>query len=89
MALSNEDLLAISTILDKKLDPLKKNVRSIELQLKNRIEPRIQNIESCYTTTYDTYRARTDLIDSMQMDLDNLKIVVSEHSRKLQGQTPK
>lgn len=50
MALTNEDLLAISHLLDTKLKPLE-----IELLLENDALPRLQNIEACYTSTYRRY----------------------------------
>ena len=51
MALTNEDLLAISQLLDNKLKsnlaPIENRLTNIELTLENNILPRLQNIESC------------------------------------------
>ncbi len=55
MALTNEDLLAISQLLDSKLKPISDDVKVINLTLENDILPRLQNIESCYTSTYKRY----------------------------------
>lgn len=83
----NELLLAISEMLDKKLDanlnPIKNDVTNIKLTLENNILPRLQNIEACYTSTYDRYANRTEQIDAMQADIDIMKKVLSEHSEKL------
>ena len=53
----NELLLAMSEILDKKLQPIESRTKRIELLLENDILPRMQNIESCYTSTYSSARA--------------------------------
>lgn len=46
MALTNEDLLAISQLLDTKLkaelQPLKDDIRDIKLDIENTIKPQIQ-----------------------------------------------
>ncbi len=52
MTLTNEDLLAMSQLLDVKLQPIEKRTKNIELLLENDVLPRLQNIENCYTTTY-------------------------------------
>ena len=56
----NELLLAISEMLDKKLEsnlkPVENRLRRIELQLENDVIPRIRNIESCYTDNTDAIR---------------------------------
>lgn len=48
---NNELLLAISEILDNKLDsrfaPIDNRLKNIELMLENNVLPRLQNIESC------------------------------------------
>lgn len=61
MTLTNEDLLAISQLLDTKLKsnlaPIENRLTNIELTLENNILPRLQNIESCYTSTYKRYQS--------------------------------
>ncbi len=83
MSLTSEDLLAISQLLDTKLKPIKDDVRDINITLENDILPRLQNIESCYTTTYKRYQSGVNQIEAMQTDIELLKKVVSEHSEKL------
>lgn len=52
----NELLLEISNMLDKKLEPINDRLKRIELTQENDILPRLQNIESCYTSTYKQYK---------------------------------
>ena len=84
MTLTNEDLLAISQLLDTKLKPLEDRTKNIEILLENDILPRLQNIEACYTSTYRRYANGNTQIEAMQADIDNMKKVISEHSKKLQ-----
>ena len=79
----NELLLAISSIVQSQVEPMKNDLRDIKLILENDILPRLQNIESCYTTTYKRYQSGTNQIDTIAQDVDILKKVVSEHSEKL------
>lgn len=91
----NKLLLAISEMLDKKLDseltPIKNDIRSmqddihsIKMFQENIILPRLNTIESCYTDTYDRYKNHSDKMEEVFSDVDLLKKVVSEHSEKLQ-----
>lgn len=73
----NELLLSISNMLDEKLKP-------IQLTQENEIIPRLQNIESCYTSTYSRYSKSINQFNAIQTDVDILKKVVTEHSEKLQ-----
>ena len=84
MALTNEDLLAISQLLDAKLKPINDRLTQIELQQENEMLPRLQNIEACYTSTYHRYAVGIEQMKSLQADMDILKKVVAEHSEKLQ-----
>lgn len=80
----NELLLAISNIVQAQVAPLKKDIKNIQLTLENDMLPRLQNIESCYTSTYRRYANGINQIESMQTDIDIMKKVISEHSEKLQ-----
>ena len=89
MVLSNEDLLAISQLLDTKLDarlkPIENGMKHIEADLlENNVIPRLNTIESCYTETYNRYRDYADKIETVFADVELLKKVVSEHSEKMQ-----
>lgn len=80
----NELLLAISDIMDKKLKPVNDRLKKIELTQENEILPRLQNIESCYTSTYKRYQSGIEQIEAMQADIEVMKSVIREHSEKLQ-----
>lgn len=80
----NELLLAISGLLDKKLQPIKDDIRFLKLQNENDILPRLQNIESCYTSTYNRYKSGAAQMEQLQSDMDIAKAVLREHSEKLQ-----
>lgn len=93
---NDELLLQISEMMDKKLKPLNEKIdqireenseatRSIKIILENDILPRLQNIESCYTDTYKRYVIGVEQLEALQTDMEILKRVVSEHSRKLQS----
>lgn len=80
----NELLLAMSDLLDKKLQPIKDDIQLLKLQNENEILPRLQNIESCYTSTYNRYKSGASQIEAMQVDIEVMKSVIREHSEKLQ-----
>lgn len=80
----NELLLAISTLFDKKLKPIEQWLMGIELVLENDIKPRLQNIEGCYTSTFDRYKNSVEGYETMKTDIEIMKKVIAEHSEKLQ-----
>lgn len=84
MALSKEDLLAISNVVQDQMEPLKQEVRDMRLLLENDVLPRLNTIESCYTSTYRRYASGINQPDAVQTDVDIPKKIVSEHSEKLQ-----
>ena len=63
---------------------LQNDVHAIHLTQENIILPRLNTIESCYTTTYTRYKSYADKMAAAFVDIDLLKKVVSEHSEKLQ-----
>ena len=89
----NELLLAISQLLDVKLDArlkpmenrldrIETKVTNIALTLENDIRPRLNTIESCYTETYNRYKDYADKMEAAFEDIEILKKVVSEHRKK-------
>ena len=92
MALTNEDLLAISQLLDTKLraelqaelQPLKDDIRDIKLDIENVIKPQIQLLAENYVPAAKRYENAVIQIESMQADIDIMKKVIAEHSQKLQ-----
>ena len=84
MTLTNEDLLVLSQLLDGKLKAVKDDVRDIHLTLENDLLPRLQNIESCYTSTYKRYQSGVNQIEAIQADIDVIKKIIIQHSEKIQ-----
>lgn len=89
MALTNEDLLAISQLLDVKLDarlkPIENRLKRIEVDLlENNVVPRLNTIEACYTSTYDRYKNYAEKMEAAFADIEIMKKVIAEHSEKLQ-----
>lgn len=89
MALTNEDLLAISQLLDVKLDarlkPIENKLKRIEVDLlEYNVVPRLNTIESCYTDTYNRYKDYAEKMEAAFADIEIMKKVIAEHSEKLQ-----
>ena len=85
----NELLLAISDMMDKKLDarlnPIESRIKRIEVDLlENNVIPRLNTIESCYTSTFDRYKDSVDDYEAIKQDISIMKKVITEHSEKLQ-----
>lgn len=83
----SELLLAISNMLDpikEDIQDIKERVKKIELTQENMVLPRLNTIESCYTSTYDRYKDNVETYEAMKQDISIIKRVVAEHSEKLQ-----
>ena len=85
MTLTNDDLLALAKIMDSRIQPMEKRMKNIEMLLEHDILPRLQNIESCYTSTYRRYSNEADNMEALKTDMEIVKKVVAEHSDKLQS----
>lgn len=91
MALTNEDLLAISQLLDIKirstlqaeLQPIKDDIRDIKLGIENDIKPQIQLLAENYVPAAKRYEKTSTQIESMRADIEIMKKVISDHSEKL------
>lgn len=95
MSLTNEDLLAISQLLDTKLkselqpikndmESMKNDMHNMKLFQENILLPRLDTIESCYTDTYKRYKNYADKMESAFADIELMKKVIADHSEKLQ-----
>ena len=91
----NELLLAISDIMDKKLDarlkPIENDIKSIKdeqtrinLIIENEIRSDIKLLIENYLPAAQRYEKSTAQIEAMQADIDVMKSVIREHSEKLQ-----
>lgn len=91
----NELLLALSEMMDKKLDAkleplkvdiqeMKNEIRGIKLDIENDIKPKIQLLAENYVPAAKRFEKAVPQIESMQADIEIMKKVITEHSEKLQ-----
>ena len=82
----NELLLAISDMMDKKLTPIENRLKRIEVDLlEDKVLPRLNTIESCYTSTFDRYKVSVEDYEAIKQDISIMKKVIQEHSTMLQS----
>ena len=62
---------------------LEKQIKNIKMYLENVIEPRLQNIEECYTSTFDRYKVYAEKYEGLELDIEVIKSVVSKHNQIL------
>ncbi len=95
MSLTNEDLLAISQLLDTKLKaelkPIQDDIETIKNEQKrsniiieNEIRSDVRMLAENYMPAANKYEKATAKIEAMQADIDVMKSVIREHSEKLQ-----
>ncbi len=70
--------------LTGRMDSLEKEVRRNSLILENDVLPRLQTIEKLYVDSSKIYMEKVKQIDDMQNDIDTMKVVIQEHSEKLE-----
>lgn len=78
----NELLLAISDMMDKKLDarlnPIENRIKRIEVNLlENNVIPRLNTIESCYTSTFDKYKDSVEDYEAIKQDISIMEKVIT------------
>ncbi len=94
MALTNEDLLAMSQLLDVKLDarlkPMENDIKSIKdeqtrinLIIENDIQHDINILVENYVPAAKRYQDATAQIQAIQADIEIMKKITSDHSEKL------
>lgn len=96
MTLTNEDLLALSDMMDKKLkselQPIKDDIESIKIEqrridsiIENEIRSDIKLLAENYVPASKKYEKESSRIEAMQADIEIMKKVIQEHSQKLQN----
>ncbi len=70
--------------MDVRINEVDVRIKQIEINQENKILPRLQNIEACYTSTYERYARGADQIENTMQDMSLIKTVVTEHSAKLE-----
>ena len=94
MALTNEDLLAMSQLLDVKLDarlkPMENDIKSIKdeqtrinLIIENDIQHDINILVENYVPAAKRYQDATAQIQAIQADIEIMKKIISDHSEKV------
>lgn len=63
---------------------LQAEIHQIKLYQENIMMPRLDTIESCYTSTYNRYKDSVDGYEMLQADNELMKDIIMEHSRQLQ-----
>ncbi len=66
-------------------DNLENEIKSIHLILENEVKPPLDNIQACYTSTFDRYKDSVEDYKDMKQDISLMKKVIQEHSIKLQN----
>lgn len=88
MGLTSEDLMAISQLLDVKLQavlqPVKDEIRGIKLDIENDIKPSIHLLTENYVPAAKRFEKAANQLEAIQTDLGIMKKVITEHSEKLQ-----
>ena len=69
--------------IKKEVKEVKERVKKIELTQETKILPRLNTIESCYTSTFDRYKDSVEDYEAMKQDISIMKKVIAEHSEKL------
>ncbi|MDO4302955.1 MAG: hypothetical protein Q4D94_03480 [Bacillota bacterium] len=86
-----EMLMAMSEMMDEKLGPVYDRLDKLEadmkyvrvVQLENNVIPRLNTIEAYYVDTAERYLERAEQINAMSSDIEVMKVVLEEHSKKL------
>lgn len=82
----NDRLDRIDARLDRveeRLERVERRVTRLEVQHENDVMPLLRTISQCYVDTYDRYRRDADRMEAALDDIDTLKRVVADHSRRL------
>ncbi len=70
--------------LANQVESLEGRTKTLELAMENKVLPRLETIESCYTSTYHRYKDTVEEYGAMKQDITIIKKVVTEHSERLQ-----
>ena len=62
---------------------LQEDVQHVKLYQENMLEPRLNTIEACYTSTYGRYKNDVDRMETAFDDIEMLKQTVARHSEQL------
>lgn len=71
-------------ILKTEMQAMKTDLCQVKLYQENILEPRLNTIEACYTSTYDRYKRDVQRMETAFSDIEILKRTVENHSIQLQ-----
>ena len=77
----------VEASLSTRIDKVETSVHNIRLRMENIIEPHLDEIQECYTSTYKRYQDGVDKIEMLEMNMDIVQSVVKEHAKKLNAMT--
>lgn len=80
----NELLLAISGLLDAKLEPLQNDIQNVKLDIENDIKPQLRLLAENYVPAAKRYEREAAKIAALEADVEIMKKVISKHSERLQ-----
>lgn len=71
-------------VVKTEMQAMKTDLCQVKLYQENILEPRLNTIEACYTSTYDRYRRDAERMETAFSDIEVLKRTVENHSIQLQ-----
>lgn len=71
-------------VMKTEMQAMKTDLCQVKLYQENILEPRLNTIEACYTSTYDRYKRDAERMETAFSDIEILKRTVENHSIQLQ-----
>lgn len=71
-------------VMKTEMQAMKTDLCQVKLYQENILEPRLNTIEACYTSTYDRYKKDAERMETAFADIEILKRTVENHSIQLQ-----
>lgn len=71
-------------VMKTEMQAMKTDLCQVKLYQENILEPRLNTIEACYTSTYDRYKRDAERMETAFSDIEILKKTVENHSIQLQ-----
>lgn len=71
-------------VVKTEMQAMKTDLCQVKLYQENILEPRLNTIEACYTSTYDRYKRDAERMETAFSDIEILKRTVENHSIQLQ-----
>ena len=71
-------------VVKTEMQAMKTDLCQVKLYQENILEPRLNTIEACYTSTYDRYKRDAERMETAFSDIEIIKRTVENHSIQLQ-----